>query len=171
MVMPIYRVRQDQNYEYLWVADKDRTAWENMMPCHLSARGVPLKSMWNDDWELAVLENEDDIAHPGGVGDFADMNKLIATNERGLKFLRPLLGDSAEELTATFQGRDVWLFNVIRRVDRKDLGKLETGAVFRINPVGLDILCGPDFKQAVEKSGLTGMIFTKVDPDDQFGMV
>jgi len=34
-----------------------------------------------------------------------------------------------------------------------------------------DILCGPDFKQAVEKCGLTGMIFTKVDPDDQFGMV
>jgi hypothetical protein len=170
-VIPIYRVRQDQHYAYLWVAEDDRAAFEEMMPIHLSARGVPLKSIWNEDWELTVIEDEDDIDHLGGVGDFADMNKLIATNAKGRKLLRPLLGEAAEELRATFQGRDVWLFNVIRRVDRKDLGQLETGAVFRINPVGLDILCGPDFKQAIERSGLSGLTFTRVDPDDQYGMV
>ena len=65
----------------------------------------------------------------------------------------------------------MWLFNVIRRVDRKDLGRLESGAVFRINPVGLDILCGPDFREAVERSGLRGLSFTRVDPDDKFAMV
>jgi hypothetical protein len=169
--MPIYRVRQDQHYAYLRVADDDLAAWEKMMPSQLSARGAPLKSLWNQDWELTELDDEDDIDHPGGVGDFADMNKLIATNERGLKFFRPLLGDSAEELMATFQGRDIWLFNIIRRVDRKDLAHLEPGAVFRINPVGLDILCGPDFKRAVERSGLTGLTFSRVDPNDEFGMV
>jgi hypothetical protein len=169
--MPIYRVRQDQHYAYLRVADDDLVAWERMLPSHLSARGAPLKSLWNEDWELTELDDEDDIDHPGGVGDFADMNKLNVANERGVKFLRPLLGDSAEELRATFRGRGVWLINIIRHVDRKDLARLAPGAVFRINPVGLDILCGPDFKQAVERSGLTGLTFSKVDPDDEFGMV
>ena len=40
-------------------------------PVNLSARGVPLKSIWNEDWELTVLDDEHDD-HPGGVGDFAE---------------------------------------------------------------------------------------------------
>jgi hypothetical protein len=56
-------------------------------------------------------------------------------------------------------------------VDRRDLGDLENGAVFRINPIGLNIYCGYAVKEAIEGSGLKGLTFQKIDPDDPSGMV
>ena len=144
-----------------------------MFPLEESIRGVPLKPRWNDQWDFVVMEEDREYAqHPEGLGDFAEMNKLItATNERGLKLLRPLLGESAEVLQGQFEGRSIWFFNVTRRVDRRDLGDLEDGAVFRINPIGLNIYCGSAVKDAIEGSGLKGLTFRKVDPDDQAAMV
>jgi hypothetical protein len=68
-----------------------------------AVRGVPLSTHWNENWDFQVMD-EDLAEHPGGLGDFAEMNRLIAaTNERGLKILRPLLAD-AEVLTGTTMG-------------------------------------------------------------------
>jgi hypothetical protein len=173
MVSEVFRVKQDGRYDYLRIAPHDYEDWKaRMTPLEQAVRGVPLRDKWDDGWDFVVLEEDDFAEHPEGVGDFAEMNRLIAaTNERGFELLKHLLGEAAEVLTGTFEGRPVWFFNVTRRVERSSIGRLEEDAVFRINPVGLDILCGSAFKNAVEASGLKGLTFRKVDPDDPRGMV
>jgi hypothetical protein len=164
----------DQRFAYMRPAPRDYDAWKaRMMDGMLfenSARGVSLQSRWNENWEF-VVDEEDLDEHPGGLGDFADMNKLIATRERGFRFLKPLLGEAAEILKGRFAGQDLWLFNVVRHVDRNMLDGLEAGAVFRVKPVGLDILCRSGFKEAVEASGLGGLKFREVRPDDRTPMI
>jgi hypothetical protein len=56
-------------------------------------------------------------------------------------------------------------------VDRQELSELEDEAVFRVNPTRVDVLCGPAFRDAIESSGLKGLWFRNVDPDDEYGMV
>ena len=125
-----------------------------------AARGVSLRSRWSDKWEFVIDKSFD---HSKGVGDFAEMNRLIAVREKGYEVLKPLVGDAAEILDATYQGTQLWLFNIVRQVTRAEVGTLEDGAVFRVNPAGVSILCGPAFKDAVERSGLTGLRFREAD--------
>jgi hypothetical protein len=174
MVMTVFEVKQDGRYDFLRIAPHDYEDWKaRMFPLEQAVRGTPLRSRWNDDWDFVVMEEDREHAeHPEGLGDFAEMNRLLtATSEKGFELLKPLLGEAAEVLNGKFQGRSIWFFNVIRHVDRGDIGKLEDGAVFRINPSRLRMLCGPAFKQALESSGLKGLAFRKLDPDDQYGMV
>jgi hypothetical protein len=173
MVTTVFRIKQDGQYDFLRIAPEDYEEWKaRMSPLEQSVRGVPLMSRWNGSWDFVVLHEDEHAEHPEGLGDFAEMNRLItATNEKSLSLLRPLLGDSAEVLDGMYEDRPIWFFNVTRRVDRQDIRKLDDAAVFRINPVGLDILCGPAFKEAVEKSGLKGLSFRKVAPDDEYSMV
>ncbi len=174
MVKAVFQVRHDGRYDYLRIAPHDYDEWtEKILSSEESVRGASLRGRWNDAWDFVVMEEDWEYTdHPEGLGDFAEMNRLIAaTNEKAFHVLRPLLGDAAEVLEGNFDGRPIWLFNVIRRVDRRDIDRLEDGAVFRVNPTRLRILCGPGFKEAVERSGLTGLEFRKVDPDDEFGMV
>jgi hypothetical protein len=170
----VFRVMPDQRFAYMRPSPRDYQAWKaKMMDGMLfeqSARGVPLQSRWNESWEF-IVDEEDLDQHPGGLGDFADMNKLIATRERGFRLLKPLLGEAAEILKGRFAGQDLWLFNVVRHVGRDALERLEQGAVFRVEPVGLDILCASGFKEAVEASGLTGLRFREVRPEDRTPMI
>ena len=175
MVKRLFRVVQDQRYDYLKPSEKDWESWRAKMTEGMdydkSARGVPLASRWNEDWEFEVLDF-DTVEHPGGLGDFADLNKLIAaTNERAFDFLKPLLGEAAEVLKGRYAGGDLWLFNVIRHVDRGDIETLPEGAVFRVKPIGLDIICDAAFKEAVESSGFKGLKFREVDPNAKVPMV
>jgi hypothetical protein len=144
-----------------------------MAPLHETVRGMSLKARWNDEWDFVVMEEDWEYAeHPEGLGDFSTMHQLLATtNEQSAELLRPLVGGATEVLPGRFDGHSIWFFNVIRFENRADIGKLEDDAVFRINPTRLDVLCGPAFKDAVEGSGLKGLHFRKVDPDDEFGMV
>lgn len=161
---------QDERYDSLRIAESDYDDWIARIPLQEIVRGLPLRQLWNNDWNFQILD-EDNEEHPAGLGDFAQMYKLITTtNERGFELLKPLLGGAAEILMGNYCSRPLWFFNVTRHVDRKDIKHLEDGDVFRITPVGLDILCGAAFKDAVEGSGLKGMKFRKVDRDDEFGM-
>lgn len=84
--------------------------------------------------------------------------------------LKSLLHD-AEILTGHYDDRPITFFNVLRRVDRQDMFQLDSDAVFRVNPVGLHIVCFDGFKNAVERSGLKGLAFRKVDLEDRYGLV
>ena len=101
--------------------------------------------------------------HPNGIGDLAEMNRLITAREKGYEVLEPLLGDAAEILKGTYKGSELWLFNITRQVTKAQISALEDGAIFRVNPAGVSILCGPAFKDTVERSGLTGLSFRKAD--------
>lgn len=143
-----------------------------MHPFEQTVRGAGLRQRWNDDWNFVIMEEDRKyMAHPEGLGDFAEMNRLItATNVRAFELLRPLFGDAAEVLHGRFDGRPIWFFNVIRLVDRRDFESLEDSAVFRVNPTRFDILCGAAFKEAVENSGLKGLKFRSVDQTDPYGI-
>lgn len=174
MIARVFEVKQDGRYDYLCVAPHDHEDWrQKMFPMEQSIRGASLKSRWNDDWDFVVMEEDWEHAdHPEGLGDFAYMHRLIAaTNKKAFDFLTPLLGDAAEVLKGNFKGRSIWLFNVIRHVDCGDIDKLEDCAAFRVNPTRLRIHCRPGFKEAVERSGLKGLAFREVDPDDEYGLI
>jgi hypothetical protein len=126
-----------------------------------AGRGVPLRSRWNDDWEFVIDRS---FRHPKGIGDLAEMNRLITARDEGYTILKPLVGDAAEVLQGTYKGSRLWLFNITRQVAKEQIGDLGDGAIFRVNPAGLSIVCGQAFKDAVEKHGLTGLSFEKVGP-------
>jgi len=125
-----------------------------------AGRGIPLRSRWNDEWEFVI---DTSFRHPNGVGDLAEMNRLITARAKGYEVLRPLIGDAAEILKGRYRGAELWLFNITRQVTKAQIGTLDEGAIFRVNPAGLSILCGPVFKDAVERSGLTGLTFKEAD--------
>ena len=126
-----------------------------------AGRGVPLRSRWNDEWEFVIDKSFD---HSKGTGDLAEMNRLITAREKGYELLKPLIGDAAEILKGSYEGSELWLFNITRQVTKAQIGALEDGAIFRVSPTGLSILCGAAFKDAVERSGLTGLTFEKAKP-------
>lgn len=172
-MVTVFNVLPDNGYAVLTPADKDAAEFkakmtEGGLPFYMTARGIPLEHRWNDDWEF--VENND-FARPKGLGDLAEMNKLIATRERGFEVLAPLIGDSAEVLRGKYGGEALWLFNVNRRVEKSDIDSLDDGAIFRVNPHGMYVLCGPAFKSAVERSGLTGLKFREILPTDKVPLI
>ena len=168
----MFRIRPQKGYALLTPAEKDVAEFQAKMSdgIHLyeTGTGISLSSRWNDAWEF--VENKD-FASKYGVGDFAEMNKLLATHAKGYEFLKPLVGDAAEILRGKFNGKDLWLFNITRHVDRNKVVELDDMAIFRVNPVGLDILCGPAFKEAFERGGFTGLEFREVLETDNVQMV
>jgi hypothetical protein len=73
-------------------------SWAGKILFEEADRGVSLTSLWNNDWEFVVMD-EDEADHPGGLGDFVAMIGLIAaTKERAHDILRSRFGDAAEVL-------------------------------------------------------------------------
>lgn len=173
-MVTIFRVTQNEDYAYLapspYVMEEFRRRMSDGIWFDQSARGIRLQSRWNADWEF-VIDQERIDDHPLGLGDFADMNKLIAANEAGYRVLKPLVGTAAEILTGRCNGRTIWFFNIIRHVHPARIPSLDDGDIFRVKPTGLDILCGPKFKEEAEASGLKGLWFRQVDPDDTVPMI
>ena len=173
-MLTVFEVRPDPGYDFLRIAPHDWEEWHSqIIALEQAIRGIPLKSRWNEQWNFVVNEEEWEHAeHPKGLGDFAHLLTFIAaTNEKAFELLSSLLGEAAEVLNGNFEGRSIWFFNVIRQVNRRDVAELEDGAVFRINPLRLRTLCGRAFKEVLESSGLKGLAFRKVDPNDRYGLV
>jgi hypothetical protein len=82
------------------------------------------------------------------------------------------LRDAAEILPAKSERGDaLWLFNVIRAVDREELPTLDDRAVFRLNPIRSDVYCGRSLREAVELSNLHGLWFREVRTNDPLPMI
>jgi hypothetical protein len=173
----LYRIQQDAEYKSLDIASSD----EEDYYAHLShdgidfeqaTRGHRLGKLWNPSWRFVFYE-ESRGARKKGAGDIALMSgRLIgALNASVAAVLRELLGNCAEELHAHLDASEISLFNVTRKVDRVDLWKLESDAVFRINPTCLDVLCGEGFKEKFVRHNFVGLKLRAVDPDGAVPMV
>jgi hypothetical protein len=98
VVAAVFRVLHDGHYDFIRIAEEDYEEWAGKILFEEADRGVSLTSLWNNDWEFVVMD-EDEADHPGGLGDFVAMNGLIAaTNERAHDILRSRFGDAAEVL-------------------------------------------------------------------------
>jgi hypothetical protein len=163
-VVVVYSVLPDDGYAVLKPSAQDSADYlarmNDGMQFWQAGRGIPLRSRWNDEWEFVIDQS---FHHPNGIGDLAEMNRLITAREKGYEILKPLIGDAAEILKGTYKGSELWLFNITRQVTKAQIGNLEDDAIFRVSPTGLSILCGPPFKDAVERSGLTGLKFKIAD--------
>jgi hypothetical protein len=163
-VLDVYSILPADGFAVLKPSAKDSADYlarmNDGMQFWQAGRGVSLLSRWNDKWEFVIDQS---FEHPNGMGDLAEMNRLIAVREDGYRLLKPLFGDAAEVLEGTFKRSTLWLFNVTRQVKKTQIPDLEDAAIFRVNPTGVSILCGPAFKNAVESTGLTGLQFKKAD--------
>jgi hypothetical protein len=163
-VVAVYSIVPTNGYAVLKPSAKDSADYlarmNDGMEFWQAGRGVPLRSRWNDEWEFVIDKSFD---HSKGIGDLAEMNTLITAREKGYELLKPLIGDAAEILKGSYKGSELWLFNITRQVAKAQITALEDGAIFRVNPAGVSILCGSAFKDAVERSGLTGLTFRKAD--------
>jgi hypothetical protein len=163
-VLDVYSILPADGFAVLKPSAKDSADYlarmNDGMQFWQAGRGVPLMSRWNDKWEFVIDKS---FEHPNGIGDLAEMNRLISARENGYRLLRPLFGDAAEILKGTFKGAPLWLFNVTRQAAKAQIADLDDAAIFRVNPAGVSILCGPAFKAAVEATGLTGLQFKPAD--------
>ncbi len=175
--MMLYRVKQDRAYHSLDIAAQN----EDSFYAKLTTAGLdfeqtrrlrPLADLWDKTWQF-VPYLEDPDPHPGGLGELAIFGSRMigAMTPAARALLQGLLGDVAEVLPATNGNGEMWLFNIVRVVDRDAVETLEESAVFRLNPIRHDVLCGPGFKSSVEASGLRGLAFREVRPNDDVPMI
>jgi len=159
-VVVVFDIVPADGYAVLKPSVKDSTDYlakmNDGMEFWQAGRGVSLESRWNDQWEFVIDKSFD---HSRGIGDLAEMNRLIAAQHEAFEILAPLVGDAAEILKGRYNGVDLCLFNITRKVAKADIAALEDTAIFRVNPAGVSILCGPGFKDAVERNGLTSLRF------------
>jgi hypothetical protein len=169
-MMTLYRIAQDRLYKTVDVVPSDRDDFlatlSEGIDIDRATRGEPLAKRWRRGWTFEPYEL-DSKPHPKGVGDIAMLSTLIgATNAATADTLRELLGSSAEELTGNLRGAgQIFFFNVLRHASLTDLESLNDRVPFRQDPIRLHVLCGEDFKQAIEARGITGIRFRPVGPD------
>ena len=166
----LYRIAQDRVYKTVDIARSDQRDFLARLSegsdIDRALRGESLPSRWRKGWTFEPYEL-DSKPHPGGIGDIAMLSTLIgATNPSAANALRELLGPSAEELEGSLRGiGPISFFNVMQHASFADPPKSSDGVPFRQDPIRLHILCGEDFKRAIEQRGLTGMRFLLLRAD------
>jgi hypothetical protein len=174
----LYRVMQDPAYNSLTIAKQLERAFYGRLSSagfdsEQATRGRRLADLWDETWKFTPYL-EDTEPHPSGLGELAMLGgRLIGATTSVAKLrLQELLGGAAEVLPArSDRNTDLWVFNVMKAVDRDAVETLDESAVFRVNPVKSDVLCGLGFKSSIEASRLRGLHFREVGPRDRVRII
>lgn len=180
----LFRVRSDPDrYQNVWYRDEDEAMF------HLLATGQRI----GDRWKAPLLKRGDPRQTVMEIPDFPALSfDCLCCSAGAWEVIRPLVSGSVEALPAIHPtGRQELILNVIRVIDCLKVEECETNrlpddptgyfsAIYRYSfkqdliegehlfrcpeMKGLEVYGSLEFKQLVQKSGLTGLRFKQIYP-------